>query len=277
MWARRLIYTLLATLPVMFTAAIAVGTRLTPMDWTTPEFGDKTNKALLAYAPLVKRTLHDVPASMHPDADKLEAVTGAWLDADLPPLSTGMTPASGLEGPFYDVQRARQLVCMNLLRVACRSADDGDGVKAAHFASLALQVAEVAKYSSLNSIGTATDVQREVIRTIGKGLGDLDDKSLAELNLALGKVTARPDVVMTCADNLLEATREVEATAKSLKRYASTEMSPVSLKAGSKLPVTPDMTTDELTIVSLADASYAATNELGASRAELLRKLAPKG
>lgn len=277
MWARRLIYTLLAMLPVMFTAAIAVGTRLTPMDWSTPEFGDKTNEALLKYSALVKRTEEETPASMHPDPGPVFRVAHAWIDSEMPPLSAGNLPASGLEGPFYDVQRARQLLCMNLLRVAQQQEEEGHWDDAGHTYSLMLNLAEVAKYSSLNSINTATDCQREALRHIDRITPHLARATQDELVAALDEVTVRPETVSLSAEKLMDATRDLLATANSLKRYAQAAITTAALTRTPKHTLAAELTSDELSVIGLAEAAQTATTDLGARKAEALRKLTAKG
>lgn len=277
MWARRLIYTLLAMLPVMFTAAIAVGTRLTPMDWSTPEFGAKTNEALLKYSSLVSLTETESPASMHPDPGPAFRIAHVWVDSELPPLSAGNMPASGLDGPFYEVQRARQLLCMNLLRVAQSQEQQGYWDDAGHTYSLMVRLAEVAKYSSLNSINTSSDCQREALRHIDRIAPHLAKATQEELVAALGEVTVRPETVSLSAEKLMDATRDLLATTNSLKRYAQATMTTAALTSTPRQTRAAELTSDELSVIGLDEAAQTATKDLGDRKAEALRKLAPKG
>ncbi|MBS1707241.1 MAG: hypothetical protein JSS65_00815 [Armatimonadetes bacterium] len=273
MGARRLIYFLLASMPVTFTASVGIGTRMNPLDWTTPEFGPEMCQSIAAYIPLLRETLERAPARSKPDPIACEAMANKWIAAKLPELSPGNMPVSGLEGPFYDIQRVRQNLCNNLIRLAHEDVKAGDVKSAAHRTALVLRVCEVAKYSSVNSISMATESQRESFKLVSQIQDKVDGATRKGLESAVRQVSIDPNRTVEAAKHLLAATKTLYSTSKSLKRYASNDMVPIGLSKRPSLADTSSMTTEELTVAGLAESAVSMCRNLGDFKATLLKSL----
>ncbi len=274
MGARRLIYTLLAMMPVFFTVSVAVSTRMTQPDWTTPEFGPQTTENLIQYSKLVHASLSDCPAQNHPDEASTLKAGQSWLDSDLPAVGPGDLPASGLEGPLYEIVRARHMVVVNLMRCATDNWDSGNKDKAAHCLAMAMKVCEVARYSSVNSVSTSTDFEREAIKTV-HGWGDeLSASAKQELSQAIAEITLKDDLVVDLAKRLQSATRDMYSTERSLSRYAAnTTLTTVSLSNDPAQSSLGDLSTDEVTNLALSEEALSGLAELEKAKGQALSAL----
>jgi hypothetical protein len=174
MVARRVMYYLMVMGPFALMAYIGILARFSTDGYTFVEYGPDLNQRLLDYAPIVQETREKLPRRIGSHTPEARTLAQKWIELAeqgvLKPLPPVYAEDSVREGLKWQAMEAKTLVLSRLHALASSEAKAGNPDQAVADLVLALQLAEVLKYSDFIAVGLCTIDQR---RSLG-ALRDLE-------------------------------------------------------------------------------------------------------
>lgn len=196
MWAKKLIYTVLASGPFLMMAGIAIHARTTVQDWQAVEYGPTVSKAVLDYAPVisVSQSLSEQRAGA--GEPEVRVAMDRWLwgyrSGELADIPAAEIPDNGTEGARAEIIRSRNRLFALGLHMGDCAARRNDWHGAHRWWIDCMELLQVNKYGSMPTVIEACRAQKLVLKRLDFGFKRLrpEDQATASARLAslsLGK------------------------------------------------------------------------------------------
>jgi hypothetical protein len=170
MWARRVVYQMMVISPFGLLAYIGLFARFSDDPFTFSEYGPEVHGRILAYTPFVAETNERLSRNAMPPSNHAREIATKWLKGreeevlkSLPPISAEDSVREGIKNQAFD-SKIRVLGHLNAL--AYGSMQAGDQAQAVEDGLLALELAEVLKYSDFLAVSLCSMEQRRVLGTL---------------------------------------------------------------------------------------------------------------
>jgi len=238
MWAKKIMYMVLAASPIAFLGLIAVNARAAYFDWRPAEYGERLHQDWLAYAVPIRASHRLISLSPQQKVEHSEEAADAWLTAARSgELRT--IPAVDLDDLNHEGARGELMLCRNVVIFQTLESAEihrakGNLKRAYEQYVDVIELAQINKYSTPTAVVESSRLQANTARKAAALIDRLAGEFVAPTSARLQPLLQDPNPtrhVLARMQVLYEISSETYAARKS----DGTKMAFANLIAGNSL------------------------------------------